>query len=195
MLDMLEWLSIKGLVMRISHQSQNAQTADEAENGFFQMMDELGEQYTSKGDGSGEAKIKEMMTRGVLRSIHCWIDAGGIRRKIITETECQSHIIAATNAYNQLTPAIVSRFQIIYVPYHKRRGIDPTEQNDLMRNDPQRVEKLKDLSMYWSLLQVLSHFVTLLIRSGMIQYVLFILSKTNKRKGTMWTCRWPSPFQ
>jgi hypothetical protein len=159
-------------MLKVSSQSRKSNTTIDNKNAHTIYMDELGNQYTDKGDnGTGYTDIKEQLTSQELNSEHCYIDSDSKRIKMITRSQHYNTTVACTNAPRTAIPApIVDRFYYHIVDFTHRQGFDAACENYHLKNDLKPIERINRLKRQWSLIQCLANFLLSMIRGGFIQH-------------------------
>lgn len=153
-------LSIPDMVYRIGTQSAKANTTNLNRNGMIAILDELNSMYAGKGvDGTGDALLKELMTRGRSKDAMCWVEDGE-KKEVVTNIEKKSTVIANTNlSESDLPEAIADRAYTRPVPLQGRGEIDTVSENYKMRSDPERTAAVTKVATKWQFMQSVSAMV------------------------------------
>jgi hypothetical protein len=165
--EMLARLSLPGLMHTISVQTRKAMTTHVSYNNMLMVMDELNELMTSKGDGTGHADIKEILSKGRNRTEMCWIDEKGKRVILLTISDRMSPLFANTNLpMSALPEPMANRFYKRFAPEQRCARVNYVEENYQMKNDPERIKMLDSLAEQWSTMQALANLMWTMMRSG-----------------------------
>ena len=156
-LDMHDMLSPQGMVHWIAVQTKRANTTEECFNGMQMVMDELGEMFTSKGDGTGMQEIKTLLTKGELETEMAWVEDGK-RITIMTKSQRKCQWITCSNERPSVLPAPVrDRFYMHFIPAMYRPKYDPVLEMERIRADPSRMLLIEELGERWKSIYDLSN--------------------------------------
>jgi hypothetical protein len=154
-----KWLCIEKLMQFVSSQSKKANTTGDIKNGFLQVSDELNDLFTDKGDGSGNAQLKELLTKGSIRDIICWIE-DGIKKEVVTEVKKKVSVLANSNLIkSQFPEPIADRMYTRQAPLQERHGISPVTENWKLRHDPERIKKITQYGDRWKFRQSVASMI------------------------------------
>lgn len=168
-LKVLQKMTMEGVADYTSYVSGKGDTTSKNSNGLINLMDELlGTHTGSNKDNSSLARIKEAMSRGIIRTKTCYIHPEtGERIEQITETYDKSLIFAATNdAFYRMDPAIGSRVAHYMVPDRKRKGRDPSTENYAIRDDIDLCANSGEFVLMWKKRQMIAAIICAYVRMG-----------------------------
>jgi hypothetical protein len=149
---------IPKLIHSISVQTARSNTTNSNLNGKIIVLDELGPRFTEKGDGQGNADIKEILTKGELTTEMCGVDKDTHDRVMhVTVTYQYCSVISNTNlARGELIEPIASRFLVKQTPIIKRPHLNMMSKSDNVYENP--ILKLKQEAhiLEWRMMQVIA---------------------------------------
>lgn len=167
-IDELKRMCIPGTVFESSSQSRKALTTTRCMNGLMNTMDELPDNFTSDGDGSGNPLEKTAMSSGLITNEQCFIDpATGERTSLITISERKMHYIACTNLAH-IIAAMENRFYVCHVPKRTRKNVDEVTESHRRKTNQLNARIWDEVVELQRTRQFLYYVVWTMIMSGMI---------------------------
>lgn len=146
LLELLKMLLPRKYINEIGYQTKRANTTDECFDGMISILDELNEQFTGKGDGSGISETKSMLSTGTINTQQPVL-VDGHRKMQKTESHFRTRFIACTNLEpGKILEPIRDRFAVFYVPDQRRAGSSPIIESNLMLSDPESQRAIDMLS-------------------------------------------------
>lgn len=143
-----ESLLPEGFIQTFGHQTRRSMTTEVNYNGRQCHLDEASELFTGVGDGSGNADIKSLISKGYIDSFTTLVE-GRSRITVVTRTWMISQIFICSNLPT-LPLAIRDRFITFFVPSLDRRDKQPAIEAARILTDEKFKERHGKLKEHWS---------------------------------------------
>lgn len=161
-------LTIEGLAIPVSVQTNRSMTGNEKVNGHRMIIDELNDLFTNVGqDKTGSSIIKEMLTRGIINTECMYVEDGDrVNRKTISERLSQ-HLAGTNSPFHMIAEPTRTRFGKLTVAY---REVDEMNNQSTFKLDRMN-EAQTSIRMYrekWFTRQSVSAVIYAMNRAHMI---------------------------
>jgi hypothetical protein len=170
LLELLEKLTIPGMIKVVATQSEKSLTGDSIFNGLAIIMDEANSKMTGQGDGSGSADMKEVLSRGVTYSEMIVVDKETKKRVLVTtksERICP-HYMGTNLGIWRFQPAIVSRLATLVIPDRQYPDRNTTVMKYAAMSSDTGKERHEQYADEWRTRYAIANMLYVAIRIGMI---------------------------
>jgi len=160
---------VPGIVKEVGEVSKLAHTGKQTQNGLILFSDELGEQFTGIGDGSGNTAFKQILSKGGIHTKTLLIDQDSHDRNVVeTYSEVRSMVIGNTNLAKFCSDSMQDRFYFCTIIHDERNEKSNDIENERLKNDPEQ-QKLNYAFQYkMKVIQCFGNLLQTLMRLGII---------------------------